>query len=241
MRNIYLIETDKPSRLFKDDFGKYFISINIDQEQGHFKPQNIYITDDSEIEDNWVLNTHNNEIYFLKDFYGIQPITKKIILTTDQDLIAEGIQSIDDTFLEWFVNNPSCEEVKVDIDYSKSVANYSYKIIIPQEEVKKECCKEIISGFYLGTTCPKCNKPFRSIIQETKQLTDLEIALKLEEIEREESKQESLEEAAEKYVQELLEANTIQPHEKTWIKSIFIHVAKSDAARDYWFEIFKKK
>lgn len=24
------------------------------------------------------------------------------------------------------------------------------------------CCKEV-DGFYLGTVCPKCNKPFRSV------------------------------------------------------------------------------
>jgi hypothetical protein len=36
----------------------------------------------------------------------------KIILTTDQDLIKDGVQAIDDEFLEWFVKNPSCEEVE---------------------------------------------------------------------------------------------------------------------------------
>jgi hypothetical protein len=35
-----------------------------------------------------------------------------------------------------------------------------------------------------------------------------------------------LEEAAEKYSLELLEAKTIDPHEKTWIKSMFIHIVK---------------
>jgi hypothetical protein len=38
---------------------------------------------------------------------------KKIILTTDQDLIKDGVQAIDDEFLEWFVKNPSCEEVEI--------------------------------------------------------------------------------------------------------------------------------
>lgn len=31
------------------------------------------------------------------------------------------------------------------------------------ESVCDNC--EPVSGFYLGTTCPKCNKPFRSIKQ----------------------------------------------------------------------------
>ena len=46
-------------------------------------------------------------------------------------------------------------------------------------------------------------------------------------------KQETLEEAAEKYSLELLEAKTIQPHEKTWIKSMFIYIAKWQAERMY--------
>ncbi len=36
--------------------------------------------------------------------------------------------------------------------------------------MEKKCdnCQDVI-GFNLGTTCPKCNKPFRSIIQISKQ------------------------------------------------------------------------
>jgi len=40
---------------------------------------------------------------------------------------------------------------------------------------EQECCQEV-SGGYLGTTCPKCNKPFRSVIQEPKQETLEEVA-----------------------------------------------------------------
>ena len=36
------------------------------------------------------------------------------------------------------------------------------KIIIPNEEPKKECCKDI-TGFYLGMTCTVCNEPFRIV------------------------------------------------------------------------------
>jgi hypothetical protein len=82
------------------------------------------------------------------------------------------------------------------------------------------------------------------------------------------NKQETLEESAERYSEELLEAKTIQPHEKTWIKAMFIWVAKWQAEKMYseeevhniitsyknnrpkvflkvfyneWFEQFKKK
>jgi hypothetical protein len=48
-------------------------------------------------------------------FDSLTPL-KKIILTTDPDF---GVQSIDDEFLEWFVKNPSCEEVFITDDYEQ--------------------------------------------------------------------------------------------------------------------------
>jgi hypothetical protein len=69
---------------------------------------------------------------------------KKIILSTDQDLIKDGVQAIDEEFLEWFVKNPSCEEVEVikqelNTDYrSDWKQKFYYKIIIPSEEPKQE-------------------------------------------------------------------------------------------------------
>jgi hypothetical protein len=68
---------------------------------------------------------------------------KKIILTTDQDLINDGVQAIDDEFLEWFAKNPSCESVETyslgieNIDTGES-GHYKYEIIIPKEEPKQE-------------------------------------------------------------------------------------------------------
>jgi hypothetical protein len=67
------------------------------------------------------------------------PECKKIILTTDQELIKDGVQSIDDEFLEWFVKNPSCEYIQTtelslfNGDTGQS-GHYKYEIIIPQEE-----------------------------------------------------------------------------------------------------------
>ena len=76
---------------------------------------------------------------------------KKVILSTDQDLIKDGVQAIDDEFLEWFVAHPSCEEVEVTkniglADYSKSIENYEYKIIIPNLEVWKDVPE--FEGYY---------------------------------------------------------------------------------------------
>ena len=60
-----------------------------------------------------------------------------------------------------------------------------------------------------------------------KQLTDLEIAIKLEEIEREESKQETLEEAAKKYIEEYMWEEEQDP----WFD--FIEGAKWQQERSY--------
>jgi hypothetical protein len=88
-------------------------------------------------------------------FDSLTPL-KKIILTTDPDF---GVQSIDDEFLEWFVKNPSCEEVFITDDYeqinqenpiTRGSTNviHKYKIIIPQEEPKQETTlEEAVNNF----------------------------------------------------------------------------------------------
>ena len=111
---------------------------------------------------------------------------KKIILTTDQDLIADSVQAIDDEFLEWFIKNPSCEEVDIERDefYSKQAfiegkkaITYEYKIIIPKEEPKTNLEK----------------LPFPELVKEfAEYYKNVPLV--------EEPKQETLEEAAERYV-----------------------------------------
>lgn len=77
--------------------------------------------------------------FYLKTEVGY----KKIILTTNKLLIKDGIQAINDDFLEWFVKNPSCEEVEViqeqyTQNYHKDIWFNRYKIIIPKEEPKQD-------------------------------------------------------------------------------------------------------
>jgi len=141
MRNIYVLPTDKPSRLII-----YSTLLNefrlLDEPIDDWKhKRNIYITSDEEIKDCFVLNTHIKQVYFLQGFYGRQPISKKIILTTDQDLIKDGVQPIDDEFLEWFVKNPSCEFVETDESKYFDGSHGEYLIIIPQKELKQENCR----------------------------------------------------------------------------------------------------
>jgi hypothetical protein len=81
--------------------------------------QNIYITEDVKIKTRgWYID--DNKIYCnsIDEIHSLNAnVFKKIILTTDQYLIKDGVQAIDNDFLEWFVNNPSCEEVEVEDVY----------------------------------------------------------------------------------------------------------------------------
>jgi hypothetical protein len=116
MGKIHMLPTSLPSRLgyltkkgkevFKDlRFFDRFMPTIMDGEN-----QNIYITNDEEIkEGNWVLFTvnditeivkvtiiNNNSSDSKEGFgYGLE-YCKKIILTTDLELIADGVQAIDD-------------------------------------------------------------------------------------------------------------------------------------------------
>ena len=118
MKNIHVLPTDKPSRLFVDiDDNKLKITEPLSGE--YMMNQNIYITYDEEIkEGDCFLHPDNTVERASRNLDGRG--VKKIILTTDQDLIKDGVQAIDDKFLEWFVNNPNCEEVEIKTRYLHS-------------------------------------------------------------------------------------------------------------------------
>ena len=177
MKHVHVLPTDKPSTLFKDDFGKLIYSINMDQEQNHFEPQHLFITSDEEIkEGDWFYDLGTKYIYIKQswenshlDFNG-----KKIILTTDPDLIKDGVQAIDDEFLEWFVKNPSCEEVDVKPMLSNNGrVFYGYKIIIPKEEPKQETLEEEFKfkNRQMGAAGFVGNKIMENMISKFKQET----------------------------------------------------------------------
>jgi hypothetical protein len=140
MKNIHLLPTEKPSRLTKINdelfFGKNEREM-LSEPSLNIVAQHIYITSDEEIkEGDWGLSKLNEIILFGRSYN--EKFYKKIILTTDQDLIADGVQGIDDEFLEWFVKNPGCESVELKKGFEDGTAwgyNFlDYKIIIPQEE-----------------------------------------------------------------------------------------------------------
>ena len=137
MKNLYILPTNKPSRLVKiyNDVNRETFTLKLDVEvNDSFKEYvNIYITSDEEItgfeNDVWVYN--NGRVWFWQNTMALRSNNKpkKIILTTDQDLIKDGVQEIDDEFLEWFVENPNCEEVEVE--------KYSHEL-----ESKREALEE---------------------------------------------------------------------------------------------------
>jgi hypothetical protein len=134
MKNIHLIPTEKPSSLvLETKNNNLFITTTKDFGTKIMKFQNIYITSDEKIkEGGWHFNLALNLVEKTTSFHnGL--LCEKIILTTDQDLIKNGVQAIDDEFLEWFVKNPICEFVKIEHNYIDWIID-NYKIIIPQEE-----------------------------------------------------------------------------------------------------------
>jgi hypothetical protein len=138
MKNIHILPTDNQYKgsisLTPDGRLSTNVLIGI--------PQHIYITVDEEIkEGDWCihLTTLNISKHHSKD-NNLTQGWNKIILTTDPDLIKDGVQAIDDEFLEWFVKNPSCDYVDVHI-MNKGYNNKKdfpyqecYRIIIPKEE-----------------------------------------------------------------------------------------------------------
>jgi hypothetical protein len=110
-KSIHLIPTDKPSRLaFLHDDN---LHIGTNFKKGlNVNTVNVYITSDEEIkEGDYFYSPFQGEERILKynKFVIPFPKDKKIIITTDEVLIADGVQAIPNDFLEWFVQNPSCQ------------------------------------------------------------------------------------------------------------------------------------
>ena len=145
MKNIHTLPTDKPSRLYY--WEDKLVLGNLATTPMN---RNIYITNDEEIKDgDWFL-TDDKRVEKCAPDWRAREWHKKIILTTDQDLIIDGVQSIDDEFLEWFVKNPSCEEVKVEKVIWNGVNDFEYRIIIPQEEEPKQVKERGITITHVG-------------------------------------------------------------------------------------------
>jgi hypothetical protein len=230
MKNIYLTPTKiGEGRLFMDSIDNKLI-LKPDNTNIVFKDceyYNVNIISDEKIKrGDWVLSFLEDESYGTSfkieenHFYcgfDFEEDLKKIILTTDQELINDGVQAIDDEFLEWFVNNPSCEKVEVVEELNMNGKNgldrarFIYKIIIPKEESKAQ-----------GYICP-----------QTKNQCDDECCVSAEDCHikasigvLEEPKQETLEEASWKF-------NPLKKLDGEFLRAAFIKGAKWQAERMY--------
>jgi hypothetical protein len=142
MKNIHVLPTENSSRLSYNKDGV----LELHRLQWRKNTQNIYITSDEEIkEGDWCYHIELKDdkvdrCYQVTKYHtwtnnGVDKTRKfkKIILTTDQDLIKDGVWGIDDDFLKWFVKNPSCEYIELK----------GYAIILPGEscDCDKICSK----------------------------------------------------------------------------------------------------
>jgi len=273
MKNIHVLPTDKPSRLAKLKlFGKdkYNLSKEILPIQDEEQYQNIYITStDKPNEGDWVFDTLKNACPVIRqltteeEVLEVQTTEFKIILATDTELIKDGIQPIGDDFLEWFVNNPSCEEVGFEYQttgFKNEVWQYDYILIIPQEKLKQETIEdvyfwdEIMYGnfdlFFERYPKQESKQELKvrdstnfGIITEIKEDSvcfgknkiGVDIWYKKSNVKLE-PKQETIEEAAKSFAWEYNE----EYNNYTEVQKGFIEGAKSEAAKQYWFEQFNK-
>lgn len=192
MKNIHVLPTDKPSNLLlcikdytehidtpaenSDIKGNFKLGFGIYANTEFYKYQNIYITSNEEIkEGDWFMFigvNGNSQPYKFGEIKS-SPIARKIILTTDQDLIKDGVQAINDEFSEWFVKNPSCKEVEIKYGCQEdqhwnwalvgrpcTCKKITPRIVLPKEESKQ--VGQITEKGIIDTigTCANCGVEF---------------------------------------------------------------------------------
>jgi hypothetical protein len=176
MKNIFLIPTDKESRLWRDlDSNKLtFDNLSKPNSNECTKCSNeyVYITSDEKfIRDEYI--TDGLEVIKatpkLVDVQGLvnRRDWKKIVMTNDLELIEDGVQQIGDLFFRWFVLNPTCQEVEIG-KTNKLIDNYAekekdkwevrYHIYDIHEKPKKNfyCGDEVDYGEQCSFQCENC-------------------------------------------------------------------------------------
>ncbi len=263
MKNLYLIPTDKPSRLryWCGDLELNSLELAKKLDEG-VEFQNIHITNDEGIKEGDYCLSKLNEIVKFHSGYDYRYYAK-IILTSDQDLIKDGVQAIDDEFLKWFVKNPSCEWV--DLDTFSMGNKVLYNVVFPQEEPKMiECYFIPRHNTSSATICGNCGKEkflhtiglgikvYKSVVitqEEPKQETERGLIIKKSDGSI--IKQETLEEAMERLLKEMKKIPmTFVPDERMYseedLKEAFNvarHIGKENIAYEFdeWFNKHKKK
>ena len=147
MKNIHILPTEKPSRLVKQKYDTIdrLCLADMATKRVEYKRFNLYITNSEEIKiDEYYIHGNRlhkhlgkkcldvltNKEYPQSNLINKDSVFKKVILSTDLELQKDGVQAIDDEFLEWFVKNPSCESVEV----RKIGKEWTYNAEVPKEE-----------------------------------------------------------------------------------------------------------
>lgn len=136
MKNVHLLQTNTPTRIFR--LGPNILFSTTSKVRVDIEGYHLYITNNDEVrEGDWALQfndvgTEPKIVFKVK--YQIPPecVVKKIILTTDEYLITDGVQAIDDKFFAHFAKNPSCQEVHVSLNPHNTL-NLLYMITIPEQ------------------------------------------------------------------------------------------------------------
>jgi hypothetical protein len=256
MKNIHSLSTDKPGKLLSIEdrltivhsefFSNQYIKLH------GYQSKSMYITSEEEIKegDYYIhgnrLHKHigkkcldilSNKEYPISRMIN-DSVFKKIILTTDLEIQKDGVQPIDDKFLEWFVKNPTCEEVEVkhkDIIQYGNMTMYNHNgdgshYFCTNCAAETSRSKEELLKF--GVEYYKIIIPKGELELLYEQIIDVVGGEdRFREIAGLKPKQETIEEAAERMSIDIREED---------YKDGFIEGAKSDAARKYWYNIFKQ-
>ena len=150
MKNIYILPTDKPTRVHKDSelfiSPKYQLSKSINS---IVEGLNIYITSDDYIGFSWYIDTDSNRVRkgVIDDerYWKVRPDYKKIILTTDQDLIKEGVADLfqqNYAFIEYLIKHIDTQWAKViPLMSNNGRALFGYKVETPGESLANMKCQ----------------------------------------------------------------------------------------------------
>ena len=165
MKNVHLLQTEVyPAKLQLDrDYGTLTIFDEPCVSNGQdFVGANMYITSNEEIQiGEWCFEIYNRESTAVaprfidenNNTWWLRQINmsvsaddancKKIILTTDVRLIKDGVQAIDDEFLDWFIKNQKREipiittTVNNESRYTTNIGFESWRKETPEQENQK--------------------------------------------------------------------------------------------------------
>jgi ABC-type sulfate/molybdate transport systems ATPase subunit len=220
MKNIHILPTNKPSRLIKAYNNKLLLTnVDIQSLRDGYQFQSIYITSDEEIK----------EEFLTKKIYVIDIQNGNIGKLTCKNNFFKG----------------SSKLIEIEWKNKQNIWNYCHIrqiILTTDQDLIKDSVQAIPDEFlewfvknpnceFVEVTYDKDAFPYG--VKTSKKYGWFKII-----IPQEEPKQETVEEAAEKFRSN--NPGTAQGGNNTKILNAFKAGAKSYAARDYWFEKFKK-